>query len=45
MTGIVEISLRYEDISKISKGNERDILELSLNNKIVLYSANQIVTF
>jgi hypothetical protein len=42
---MIEIFLRYEDASKISLGNERDILELSLNNEIVLDSASQIVIF
>jgi hypothetical protein len=44
-TGVIILSLSFKDISKISSGSDPDILEVILNEKIEVETANQIFIF
>ena len=44
-TGVLILSLKFKDISKISSGSDPDILEVTLNEKIEFETANQIFIF
>jgi hypothetical protein len=44
-TGVLILSLKFKDISKISSGSDPDILRVTLNEKIEFETANQIFIF
>jgi len=44
-SGVITFALSFRDVSKISSGNDPDILEMHLNKQIVIDSANRIIIY
>jgi hypothetical protein len=44
-TGLITLSLKFEDYSKISSGSETDFLEVRLNKDISFENTEQIITY
>ena len=45
MTGLITLSLKFEDYSKISSGSETDFLEVRLNKDMSFENTEQIITY
>jgi chemotaxis protein CheY-P-specific phosphatase CheC len=44
-SGVITFALSFRDISKISTGNDPDILEMHLNKQIAIDTTNRIIIY